>query len=63
MTNVTSILDRLARPPEAPEASAEDPMEKVVEETLDWLVSRQANDGHWAFELEADATIPAEYIL
>ena len=29
----------------------------------DWLLSRQHDDGHWVFELEADATIPAEYIL
>jgi squalene-hopene/tetraprenyl-beta-curcumene cyclase len=27
------------------------------------LAARQADDGHWVFELEADATIPAEYIL
>jgi squalene-hopene/tetraprenyl-beta-curcumene cyclase len=27
------------------------------------LLGRQHADGHWAFELEADATIPAEYIL
>jgi squalene-hopene/tetraprenyl-beta-curcumene cyclase len=27
------------------------------------LRSRQRTDGHWVFELEADATIPAEYIL
>ncbi len=27
------------------------------------LTSRQKPDGHWVFELEADATIPAEYIL
>ena len=27
------------------------------------LRSRQRSDGHWLFELEADATIPAEYIL
>ena len=25
--------------------------------------AQQRDDGHWAFELEADATIPAEYIL
>ena len=23
----------------------------------------QKSDGHWVFELEADATIPAEYVL
>jgi squalene-hopene/tetraprenyl-beta-curcumene cyclase len=27
------------------------------------LLARQKDDGHWVFELEADATIPAEYIL
>src|SRR5579871_789135 len=27
------------------------------------LLRRQAADGHWVFELEADVTIPAEYIL
>ncbi|MCW3478596.1 squalene--hopene cyclase [Neisseriaceae bacterium JH1-16] len=27
------------------------------------LLSRQREDGHWLFELEADATIPSEYVL
>ena len=27
------------------------------------LLGRQRGDGHWVFELEADATIPAEYVL
>jgi squalene-hopene/tetraprenyl-beta-curcumene cyclase len=27
------------------------------------LLERQRPDGHWCFELEADATIPAEYVL
>src|SRR5260221_6114958 len=27
------------------------------------LLGLQHDDGHWAFELEADATIPAEYVL
>ena len=27
------------------------------------LLRRQQPDGHWVFELEADATIPAEYVL
>jgi squalene-hopene/tetraprenyl-beta-curcumene cyclase len=27
------------------------------------LLHRQNPDGHWVFELEADATIPAEYVL
>ncbi len=29
----------------------------------DGLLRLQRDDGHWAFELEADATIPSEYIL
>ena len=27
------------------------------------LAEAQRRDGHWVFELEADATIPAEYVL
>ena len=27
------------------------------------LFQQQRADGHWVFELEADATIPAEYVL
>ncbi|MBC5810351.1 MAG: squalene--hopene cyclase [Candidatus Eremiobacteraeota bacterium] len=27
------------------------------------LLERQQPDGHWVFELEADATIPAEYVM
>jgi squalene-hopene/tetraprenyl-beta-curcumene cyclase len=31
--------------------------------SLDALLKQQRDDGHFVFELEADATIPAEYIL
>ncbi len=27
------------------------------------ISAAQRDDGHWVFELEADATIPAEYVL
>src|SRR5580704_16717949 len=27
------------------------------------LLARQQADGHWVFELEADGTIPAEYVM
>ena len=27
------------------------------------MLAEQREDGHWCFELEADATIPAEYVL
>ncbi len=34
-----------------------------IARATDALSRRQNADGHWVFELEADATIPAEYIL
>ena len=43
--------------------SAADPLDVAIEEASSGLISRQHDDGHWAFELEADATIPSEYIL
>ena len=42
------------------DSSALDP---VIKGAVDRLLARQADDGHWIFELEADATIPAEYIM
>jgi squalene-hopene/tetraprenyl-beta-curcumene cyclase len=38
-------------------------VERSVRIAADALVARQRPDGHWCFELEADATIPAEYVL
>ncbi len=37
--------------------------EAAVRHCRDWMLGEQKEDGHWAFELEADATIPAEYIM
>jgi squalene-hopene/tetraprenyl-beta-curcumene cyclase len=36
---------------------------RAIEQAAGALQARQNGDGHWVFELEADATIPAEYIL
>ena len=36
---------------------------EAVERAREALLRRQKPDGHWVFELEADATIPAEYVL
>ncbi len=36
---------------------------EVVERATAALLKAQRADGHWVFELEADATIPAEFIL
>ncbi|MGH6929167.1 MAG: hypothetical protein ACREEV_12700, partial [Dongiaceae bacterium] len=38
-------------------------VERVVAETAAHLTALQKTEGEWCFELEADATIPAEYIL
>jgi squalene-hopene/tetraprenyl-beta-curcumene cyclase len=38
-------------------------LDAAVDRAAAALTSRQKPDGHWVFELEADATIPAEYIL
>jgi len=55
--------NELAVPSNELKASDEREIDGVIEEAKTWLLERQANDGHWAFELEADATIPAEYIF
>src|SRR6202000_2288073 len=40
-----------------------DLLDRRIERAAAALLSRQQADGHWVFELEADATIPAEYVL
>jgi squalene-hopene/tetraprenyl-beta-curcumene cyclase len=39
------------------------PLDRAVADARDALVARQDAQGHWLFELEADCTIPAEYIM
>jgi squalene-hopene/tetraprenyl-beta-curcumene cyclase len=38
-------------------------LEKGIGSATEALMGLQRSDGHWVFELEADCTIPAEYIL
>ncbi len=38
-------------------------IDDLVLEAREALKARQQADGHWIFEFEADASIPAEYIL
>jgi len=40
-----------------------DNLSSVAETAADLLASRQKEDGHWVFDLEADVTIPAEYVM
>src|SRR4029077_1057041 len=38
-------------------------IDRSIDAATDALLGLQRPDGHWVFELEADATIPAEYVL
>ena len=38
-------------------------LDDAISAATDALLAVQRPDGHWVFELEADATIPAEYVL
>src|SRR2546423_5504833 len=57
MTDATTISP-------APAPSKLDPaLERNIRAATDAILADQQPDGHWVFELEADATIPAEYVL
>ena len=43
--------------------SAQARLQAAIARARDALLAMQRDDGHWVFELEADATIPAEYVL
>ena len=38
-------------------------LDRSIESARDALINLQSTEGYWLFELEADCTIPAEYIL
>src|SRR5580698_2300888 len=38
-------------------------LDQSIQSATDALLAHQQPEGHWVFELEADATIPAEYVL
>ncbi len=48
---------------EGPPTDPLDGVEAAIGRATDALSRAQREDGHWVFELEADATIPSEYIL
>ena len=50
-------VDRVQAAP-SPEA-----LDRHISQATKALLACQREDGHWCFELEADATIPAEYVL
>jgi squalene-hopene/tetraprenyl-beta-curcumene cyclase len=44
-------------------AFSDNTLDRVIEDAAEALMALRRDDGHWLFELEADATIPSEYIL
>ena len=57
MTEAAPITSRAQNPDADPD------LDRAVRAAADALIAAQRGDGHWAFELEADATIPAEFML
>jgi len=45
------------------QSEAGQPLDDVIAAAATALMRQQRADGHWVFELEADATIPSEYVL
>jgi squalene-hopene/tetraprenyl-beta-curcumene cyclase len=39
------------------------PLDRAINEARDSLIAQQHEHGYWLYELEADCTIPAEYIM
>ncbi|MEO8812841.1 MAG: squalene--hopene cyclase [Caulobacteraceae bacterium] len=56
-------MDDASRREFAPASPLGADLDEAVAKATRALLSRQKSDGHWVYELEADATIPAEYIL
>jgi squalene-hopene/tetraprenyl-beta-curcumene cyclase len=44
-------------------AATADKLEDSIQRATQAILARQNADGHWVFELEADCTIPAQYVL
>jgi len=61
---IAEVVDAASTIP-ASRTSGVDPeqLQRGIRAARDALLRRQAPEGHWVFELEADCTIPAEYIL
>ena len=45
------------------QSSSATDLDRGIDNATRALLALQRPDGHWVFELEADATIPAEYVL
>ncbi|HWU02193.1 MAG TPA: squalene--hopene cyclase [Novosphingobium sp.] len=57
---MTEFADTLAPPAQSPARQA---LDAAIGGATAALLAEQKHDGHWVYELEADATIPSEYVL
>jgi squalene-hopene/tetraprenyl-beta-curcumene cyclase len=57
--SVEPVIGKLA----AAQAVGGSALERAIVSAREALLARQQPSGHWLFELEADCTIPAEFIL
>jgi squalene-hopene/tetraprenyl-beta-curcumene cyclase len=53
-----SVERRTERP--VPPPALDGALEERIQKATNALLAEQRPDGHWVFELEADATIPAD---
>src|SRR5260221_11129223 len=63
MAHVMQGAESAVRQPVKPANLADSKVDACIERATVALLAAQRRDGHWVFELEADATIPAEYVL
>ncbi|MFP3869912.1 MAG: squalene--hopene cyclase [Syntrophobacteria bacterium] len=57
------VVAPAASPERSPERLFEQELEQAVSRARDALLALQHSEGYWCFPLEADCTIPAEYIM
>ena len=57
------LTENLQRPHPPAESDGPTRVEQAVERAKRALLDEQHADGYWCFELEADCTIPSEYVL
>ncbi|MGH6609720.1 MAG: squalene--hopene cyclase [Burkholderiaceae bacterium] len=57
------MLDLISAPSPSAAPAVSDDLAHCIESATTALLREQRPDGHWVFELEADATIPSEYLL
>jgi squalene-hopene/tetraprenyl-beta-curcumene cyclase len=60
MSLISPLQDAVLCRADTSRASA---IDRAVDKAIDALLECQRDDGHWVFDLEADATISAEYVL